>query len=147
MPLLHVVGIKFKAEAQMDAEKARQHFENDVRLKDRMPELVRSWSWGPNVSLRERPEVNGGMEYVVTVVLDDKAALDQYGPHPEHQKVKALQSSITEKIHVLDTYVSDAAQSSSRGEAAAAAAAAAAACAGAVLGFGLAAALFLQRRN
>ena len=128
----------------MDAEKARQHFENDVRLKDRMPELVRSWSWGPNVSLRERPEVNGGMEYVVTVVLDDKAALDQYGPHPEHQKVKALQSSIVEKIHVVDTHISYVPGVPSGGSCRATLTAA---CAGAVLGFGLAAALILQRRK
>ena len=74
--LLHVVGLKFNPE--IDETEAIRHFEEDVRLHERMPELVPSrqhWNYsknqsGPLFSETDRgSELNNGSEWVVTVWL------------------------------------------------------------------------------
>ena len=41
----------------------------------------------------------------VTVKLADKAALDVYGPHPQHAEVKAIQGPMVHSIFVVDCTV------------------------------------------
>ncbi len=85
MPLLHIVALRFKAE--FSKERIAQHFEEEVNLKGRMPELVAEWSWRENVSLQERKDVNGGCNYVVLCKLysSDPGILKTYLEHPEHK--------------------------------------------------------------
>ena len=71
-----------------------------------MPDLVHSWNFSKNISKDDRADINRGMEWVVTVILNDYDALKQYGPHPEHLIVKKIQSSMVEDIFVVDTIIS-----------------------------------------
>merc|ERR1711976_317687 len=80
-----------------------RHYQNDVRLDDRMPELVRWWTWSRNVSLHGRADVNQGFGWLVTVALDDEAALQAYLVHPKHVELKELQKLLLKEIIVLDT--------------------------------------------
>lgn len=75
-------ALKFKE--GITAERVREHFETEVKLKERMPELVLSWSWSPNLSLATRADVNGGMTYVVSVNVATLEDLDAYLKHPQH---------------------------------------------------------------
>ena len=96
----HVVGLRFVPE--MSEEDIVTHFETEVLLHERMPELVPSrghWSYSKNNSGPLFPEsdrgaaLNNGAEWVVTVWLADRDAMLKYGPHPKHQELMALQSN------------------------------------------------------
>eukprot|EP00045_Choanoeca_perplexa_P019290 m.294003 g.294003 ORF g.294003 m.294003 type:complete len:104 (+) comp36321_c0_seq1:3-314(+) len=100
MVLLHIVGLKFND--GITEETIKHHFEEEVALKKRMPDLVLDWHWGRNVSEHTRGDVNHGMRYVVVVTLKDKAALEAYLPHPEHIQVKDIQGPMVHSITVLD---------------------------------------------
>ena len=98
--ILHVVGLKFLPE--MTEADIIQHFETEVVLHERMPELVLSrahWDYSKNNSGPLFPDtdrgaaLNSGCEWVVTVLLANRDAMMAYGPHPKHQELMALQST------------------------------------------------------
>ncbi len=100
VPLLHVVALRFRPELS-DAQVV-EHFERDVALLRRMPELVAAWSYKKNVSLADRGDVNGGCQWVVFARLHDARQLGDYLCHPEHKEVGAIQSSLITGKFVLD---------------------------------------------
>ncbi len=101
--LLHIVSLRFKPELS-DAF-IRAHFEKDVRLKERMPELVESFQWGPNTSLLTRADVNGGCQWVVVCKLYDASTLQAYISHPEHKEVGVIQGPLLDGRFVVDVEV------------------------------------------
>jgi hypothetical protein len=78
-----------------------------VNLKNRMPELVDTFTWKKNISLADRADVNGGCQYVVIARLfsDDPAALAAYLSHPQHKEVGVLQNPMLEGRFVVDVVV------------------------------------------
>ena len=96
--VMHVVGLRF-VDGLSHAEIER-HFEVDVALDKRMPELIPSrnhWCWCQNQSGPLFHEdcgagLNHGSEYVVVAWLTGREAMLQYGPHPKHQELMALQA-------------------------------------------------------
>ena len=98
--ILHVVGLKFVPE--MSEADIATHFETEVALHERMPELVPTremWSWSKNNSgplfpdSDRGPALNHGSEYVVTVWLAGREAMLKYGPHPKHVELMELQAN------------------------------------------------------
>lgn len=100
MPLLHIVALKFRED--ISEIRIREHFEHEVALAKRMPELVESWSWGPNTSLLSRPECNLGCNWVVVCRLFRAADLQAYLDHPQHKEVGAIQGPM-----ILNKFVAD----------------------------------------
>ena len=99
-PLLHLVALRFKPHLT-DADIVR-HFETEVNLKARMPELVASWSFSKNVSLEARREANLGCQWVVMANLFDKNALQAYLSHPQHVDVGRYQNPLLDGKFVVD---------------------------------------------
>ena len=99
-PLLHLVALRFKPHLS-DADIVR-HFETEVNLKARMPELVASWSFSRNTSLEARREAYGGCQWVVMCNLHDRAALQAYLTHPQHVEVGRLQGPLLDGKFVVD---------------------------------------------
>jgi len=60
-------------------------------FQERMPGLVLKADLYANLTVSERPKFNKGCTHLCVVELKDEAALKIYGPHPEHNKVKAIQ--------------------------------------------------------
>ncbi len=99
-PLLHLVALRFKP--HLSDEEITRHFETEVNLKARMPDLVHSWSFSKNASLAERADVNGGCQWVVMCNLYDKARLQEYLTHPQHVEVGAFQNPLLDGKFVVD---------------------------------------------
>ena len=99
-PLLHIVALRFRPELT-DAEIVA-HFERDVALSRRMPELVAAWVFKRNVSLTQRSDVNGGCGWVVISRLHDATRLSEYLAHTEHHAIAAIQSSLITSKFVVD---------------------------------------------
>ena len=99
-PLLHIVCLRFRDD--LDDAAVIAHFERDVRLRARMPELVRDWRFEKNVSRADRADVNGGVGWVVLATLHDAAMLPAYLVHPEHQDVGRLQAPLITGKFVVD---------------------------------------------
>ena len=99
-PLLHIVALRFRAE--YTEERIRAHFVEEVALTRRMPELVESWTWGPNTSLTTRADVNGGCQWVVVARLRDATQLQAYLDHAEHKAIGAIQGPMLESRFVVD---------------------------------------------
>ena len=76
-PLLHIVALKFRPE--LTESRIRAHFEEEVALARRMPELVESW-------LRA-------------------ADLQTYLDHPQHREVGAIQQGMLLGKFVVDVEV------------------------------------------
>jgi hypothetical protein len=55
--------------------------------------------WGENVAVAARSE---GLTHGFTMDFVDRAALDAYGPHPEHKPAAALVRATFERIVVFD---------------------------------------------
>eukprot|EP01006_Ploeotia_vitrea_P020492 TRINITY_DN52785_c0_g1_i1.p2 TRINITY_DN52785_c0_g1~~TRINITY_DN52785_c0_g1_i1.p2 ORF type:complete len:104 (-),score=3.89 TRINITY_DN52785_c0_g1_i1:945-1256(-) len=100
MVLLHIVHLKFN-EGVTD-EQIADHFKNDARLKERMPDLVEDWKARPNVTLQTRAECNQGMQWVVLVWVKDQKALADYLVHPEHVEVTKIQAPMLHSKIVSD---------------------------------------------
>jgi len=82
MPIKHIVLMKFKADTTVEAlEKATA---NLLALKGKVPG-VQEISFGPTFTT----DRSNGYTHALVVDLDDKASLETYGPHPEHQAVVA----------------------------------------------------------
>jgi len=88
--ILHIVALRFKAE--YTEERIIQHFNEEVALKTRMPELVLDFQFKKNFTLESRADVNGGCQWVVLCKLhsDDPEKLKEYLEHPEHKVCKFL---------------------------------------------------------
>ena len=78
-----------------------------VNLKGRMPELVDWWTFRKNVSLKDRADVNGGCQWVVTSKLYRAEDLPAYLQHPQHKKVAAIQSNLLTGKFVVDYEVAE----------------------------------------
>ena len=99
-PLLHIVALRFRPD--ISEERIREHFEKEVALTRRMPELVESWSFGPNVSLTTRADANLGCNWVVVCRLFRSDDLKSYLEHPQHKEIGVLQSPM-----LLGKFVAD----------------------------------------
>jgi hypothetical protein len=99
-PLLHVVALRFRED--LDDEAITRHFVNEVNLKARMPDLVQSWSFNKNLSLKDRKDVNGGCQWVVLCTLYDGRKLADYLSHPQHKDVGRLQGPLITGKFVVD---------------------------------------------
>jgi hypothetical protein len=105
-PLLHIVCLRFRDD--LSEAYIREHFEKEVALSRRMPELVESWVWGPNTSLASRADVNGGCQWVVVARLRRSEDLQAYLDHPQHGEVGAIQGPLLVSKFVVDVEASDA---------------------------------------
>lgn len=82
MPVKHIVLMKFKADTPAEAlEKASA---NLLALKGKVPGIL-DVTFGATFT-HDRSQ---GYTHALVVDLADKAALETYGPHPEHQAVVA----------------------------------------------------------
>ena len=102
-PLLHIVALKFRPE--LTESRIRAHFEEEVALARRMPELVESWQYGPNTSLISRAADNAGCNWVVICRLFRAADLQTYLDHPQHREVGAIQQGMLLGKFVVDVEV------------------------------------------
>jgi hypothetical protein len=91
----HIVLIKFKdklEEAQVD-----ELIKRTLNSKDKIPGII-DIQQGRNFSNRSQ-----GYEIGLTVRFTDRNALENYGPHPEHQKIVSyLQELGVEDLIVVD---------------------------------------------
>ena len=100
MPVVHVVAWKFKAEYSDDA--VMEMFAKQLRVKERMPDIVIDWQYGKNTTLLSRLDVNKGLNYLMVVYFKTQADLDAYLPHPQHQEMKVILKPMFEDMIVLD---------------------------------------------
>jgi len=92
----HVVFFKFKAEASAEAVKEIE--QGFIELSKKI-DTVTGFEWGTNVS----PEgLNDGVTHCFFVSFKDKAGLEVYLPHPEHEKFVAKLKPLLDKVCVVD---------------------------------------------
>ena len=95
----HVVLFKLRESAS--AEQKAGMLENLLKLKGKIPGIVQAAA-GPNFSARSRGYTHG-----FVARFADRAALDSYQPHPEHQAVvRDHVQPIAEEILVVDYEIS-----------------------------------------
>ena len=92
----HVVFFKFNDGAS--AEQVAGIEQAFVELAGKV-ETVTGFEWGTNVS----PEnLNDGFTHCFLVTFKDKAGLDVYLPHPEHEAFVSKLKPLLDKVCVLD---------------------------------------------
>jgi quinol monooxygenase YgiN len=92
----HVVFFKFKNDASQEAVKEVE--EAFIELSKKV-DTVTGFEWGTNVS----PEgLNDGFTHCFLVTFKDKAGLEVYLPHPEHEKFVSKLKPLLDKVCVLD---------------------------------------------
>ncbi len=96
MMIEHVVLFKWKS--AVTSEEINDLLRELSELKNKIPGIV-SFKTGLNVSERSQ-----GFHAAITSTFVDKASLDAYGPHPEHQKIFAKLVQTTETILAIDFY-------------------------------------------
>ncbi|MBE7497641.1 MAG: Dabb family protein [Verrucomicrobiaceae bacterium] len=95
-PYRHVVFFKFKDSAT--AEQVRVIEKDFAELAKKVP-TVKGFEWGTNVS----PEgLNDGFTHCFLVTFADKAGLEVYLPHAEHEAFVAKIKPLLEKVCVVD---------------------------------------------
>lgn len=95
-PYRHVVFFKFKDSAT--AEQVQGIEKAFIELAKKI-DTVKGFEWGTNVN----PEgLNDGFTHCFFVTFADKAGLDVYLPHAEHQAFVAKLKPILDKVCVLD---------------------------------------------
>lgn len=82
----HIVLIKFSPETTK--EQKEELIRRTLQLKNLIPGIM-DIQQGFNFSNRSQ-----GYEMGLTVRFEDKASLDNYGPHPAHQKIVAYLKEI-----------------------------------------------------
>jgi hypothetical protein len=92
--LTHIVCWKYKPETT--AEQRAEHITRLQALPGLIPNIM-SFSVGSDILHLERSFDTG-----LVAVYPDRAALDHYNDHPEHQKVVALGREISEKVVSVD---------------------------------------------
>ncbi len=95
-PYRHVVLFKFKDEAPAaEVKKIEDAF---VALKGKI-DLITDFEWGTN----ESPEgLDQGFTHVYFVTFKNKADLEKYLPHPDHQAFVTLLKPQLDKVLVVD---------------------------------------------
>lgn len=94
--LTHIVCWKYKAET---SETEREEHAAKLRaLPEAIPDIV-SFNVGRDILHLERSFDTG-----LVAVYPDRAALDFYTDHPEHQKVAALGKRIAERVVSVDFF-------------------------------------------
>ncbi|HYF36638.1 MAG TPA: Dabb family protein [Prosthecobacter sp.] len=95
-PYRHVVFFKFKDSAT--PEQVQSIEKAFVELAKKV-ETVKGFEWGTNVS----PEgLNDGFTHCFLVTFADKAGLQTYLPHPEHDAFVAKLKPLLDKVCVVD---------------------------------------------
>lgn len=95
-PYRHVVFFKFKESATPDQV---QGIEQAFAALAGKIDTVKGFEWGTNVS----PEgLNDGFTHCFFVTFADKAGLDVYLPHAEHQAFVSKLKPLLEKVCVVD---------------------------------------------
>jgi hypothetical protein len=94
--LTHIVCWKYKAETS-EQERA-EHVRKLRALPDVIPNII-SFHVGRDILHLERSFDTG-----LVAVYPDRAALDFYTVHPDHQKVAALGKQIAEKVVSVDFF-------------------------------------------
>jgi len=94
--LIHIVCWKYKPET--DAATRGKHL---AKLRDlpSMIENIASFDVGSDILHLERSFDTGLVAH-----FPDRAALDHYNDHPEHQKVAAMGKQIAEKVVSVDFF-------------------------------------------
>ena len=92
--LIHIVCWKYKTETT-DAERA-EHIARLKKLPDLIPDVL-SFEVGADILHLERSFDTG-----LVATYADRAALDAYTIHPEHQSVANLGKQIAEKVVSVD---------------------------------------------
>lgn len=92
----HVVLFKFKDSATPEQV---QHLENEFIALAKKIDTVEAFEWGTNVS----PEgLNDGFTHCFLVSFANKAGLEAYLPHPEHQAFVGQLKPLLDKVCVVD---------------------------------------------
>ncbi|MFT5496951.1 MAG: hypothetical protein ACI9TH_002351 [Kiritimatiellia bacterium] len=95
-PYRHVVLFKFKDDAP--ADKVVEVEKAFMALKGKIP-LIQQVEWGKNVS----PEgLDNGFTHCFFVTFKNKADLEKYLPHPEHQAFVELLKPQLDRVLVVD---------------------------------------------
>lgn len=95
-PYRHVVLFKFKDTATPEQVKGLEKAFGELATKI---DTVKAFEWGTNVS----PEgLNDGFTHCFFVGFADKAGLEVYLPHAEHQAFVAKLKPILDKVCVVD---------------------------------------------
>ena len=92
--LTHIVCWKYKAETS--EEQRADHIERLRALPEVIPNIV-SFSVGRDILHLERSFDTG-----LVAVFPDRAALEDYTVHPQHQEVAALGNELAEKAVSVD---------------------------------------------
>lgn len=92
--LTHIVCWKYKPETL--PEQREDHIAKLRALQDVIPN-IKSFEVGADILKLERSFDTG-----LVAIYPDRAALDFYTDHPEHQKVAALGKQIAEKVVSVD---------------------------------------------
>lgn len=92
--LTHIVIWKYKPEA--GDEQRREHVERLRRLRDLIPE-IQSFAVGRDVLKLPRSYHTG-----LVATFRDRAGLEAYDAHPEHQSVVQLGRGISEHVASVD---------------------------------------------
>lgn len=92
--LTHIVCWKYKPETSN--EQRSEHIESLRALRNVVPGIL-SFDVGTDILRLERSFDTG-----LVAVYSDRAALDAYTDHPEHQAVAALGKQIAEKVVSVD---------------------------------------------
>jgi len=94
----HIVLLKWNF-AYTD-EEMKKHFEEEVKLKERMPELVLDWSWAKNDPIPE--DRAKGFTHIVISTFRTREDLIKYLQHPQHIEVKEIQGPMVQDKIVMD---------------------------------------------
>ena len=92
--LTHIVIWKYKPE--VGEEQRREHVARLRRLRELIPE-IRSLNVGSDVLKLPRSYHTG-----LVATFDDRAGLEAYDAHPEHQRVAQLGRTISEHVASVD---------------------------------------------
>ena len=92
--LTHIVIWKYKPEVSEDER--REHVERLQRLRELIPE-IRSFAVGRDVLKLPRSYHTG-----LVATFDDRAGLEAYDAHPEHQAVAQLGRTVSEHVASVD---------------------------------------------
>ena len=92
--LTHIVVWKYKPE--VSEEQRREHVERLRRLDGLVPE-IRSFAVGRDVLKLPRSYHTG-----LVATFDDRAGLEAYDAHPEHQAVAQLGRTVSEHVASVD---------------------------------------------
>jgi hypothetical protein len=95
-PFRHVVCFKFKEEA---TPKQIKKIEAEFAALEKKIEAITGLEWGTNISPEDRAK---GFTHCFIVSFKDRAGLDVYLPHKDHQAFVAILKPILDDVFVFD---------------------------------------------